>query len=654
MLYDGVKVKRLKRSESFLGIHFDFHAGEDNNEIGANTTKEMIDNIIDLVKPDYIQCDCKGHPGFSSYPTKVGNPAPGIKKDALRVWREATAENGVSLFMHYSGVWDNQAIRHHPSWARIDENGQPDGNFTSTFGPYADELLIPQLRELCDSYGMDGVWIDGDCWATCHDYGRNALERFKAETGILMVPKKPSDPYFFEFTEFCREAFRRYVRHNVDEIHKHSPNFQIASNWAFTSFMPEPVNINVDYISGDYSLQNSVNTARFDSRCMTGQGKPWDLMAWAFSNKWGEKFDSLKSVPQLEQEAAAVLSVGGGFQAYFTQKRDGSVKGWQMRLMKEVAQFCRARQKTCHKAAAVPQVALLYSGTDFYRNNTKLFGPMDEQLDPIKGTLQALLDSQYSVEIKMEHQLQGHMNDFPVIINPGWSSFKPGFREELLEYVKNGGNLLVIGTQAVVNFENELGVKIKEDVNETDGCWLGHGGWLCGVTSAFRRAELKSGTKAFGRMFMENDNIGSYDPAATIASYGNGKIAGAYFNFGERYLNACTPTLRDFIGKLTGELFPKPAVKVTGSHHVDVAVNRIDGKLAVNLVNTSGPHADKTVYVYDEIPPVGPLDITIRYQQEPKKITIMPEGRQTEYLYTDGEINFTLERLLIHDIIIIE
>ena len=89
--------KRLRRSESFLGIHFDFHAGEDCTEIGKNTTPEMIEAVVKTVRPDYVQCECKGHAGFSSYPTKVGNPAPGIAADALRIWREATAENGVSL-----------------------------------------------------------------------------------------------------------------------------------------------------------------------------------------------------------------------------------------------------------------------------------------------------------------------------------------------------------------------------------------------------------------------------------------------------------------------------------------------------------------------------------------------------------------------------
>ena len=42
---------RLKRAESFLGIHFDFHAREDCKDMGKRVTPEMVENIIDLVKP---------------------------------------------------------------------------------------------------------------------------------------------------------------------------------------------------------------------------------------------------------------------------------------------------------------------------------------------------------------------------------------------------------------------------------------------------------------------------------------------------------------------------------------------------------------------------------------------------------------------------
>ena len=187
--------ERLRRADSFLGIHFDFHAGYDCTEVGKNVTPEMIERIIDLVHPDYIQCDCKGHAGISSYPTKVGYPAPGFVRDQLRIWRDVTARRGVALYMHYSGVWDNEAVKHHPDWARVDEKGAIDTRLTSVFGPYTEKLLIPQLEELSDVYSVDGVRVDGECWATERDYGEKALRLFREETGITSVPRSFDDPY---------------------------------------------------------------------------------------------------------------------------------------------------------------------------------------------------------------------------------------------------------------------------------------------------------------------------------------------------------------------------------------------------------------------------------------------------------------------------
>jgi hypothetical protein len=61
--------------------------------------------------------------------------------------------------MHYSGIWDDKAVADHPDWAAINANGKPNDRATSVFGPYADTLMIPQLRELAEEYDVDGVWV---------------------------------------------------------------------------------------------------------------------------------------------------------------------------------------------------------------------------------------------------------------------------------------------------------------------------------------------------------------------------------------------------------------------------------------------------------------------------------------------------------------
>lgn len=475
-LFGSVCVKaaeppRMKRADAFFGIHFDFHAGTDCTRVGARTTPEMVETVIDKVKPDYIQIDCKGHAGYSSYPTKVGNPAPGFVGDPLRIWRDVTAKRGVPLFMHYSGVWDFKAVADHPEWAAINADGKPNERATSVFGPYVDKLMIPQLRELAGEYGVDGVWVDGDCWGTVPDYGDKAVRLFCEQTGAKAAPRKAGDPYWYQWMDFNREGFRRYVRHYVDELKASHPDFQVISNWAFSDHMPERVSANVAGLSGDFSPDDSVNSARFAGRCLEDQGVLWDLMSWSFSRKTRKQ----KPAVQLMQEAALVLAMGGGYQAYFKQDREGAVRDLaEMDVMAEVARFCRARQVYCHHSVAVPQIALLYSTAGHYQESPSLFHWSGSQGgNVLRKALGEILKNNYGVQILSEHQLRGNMSNWPAIVVPGWTYLEPAFRDELAAYARSGGRLLLIGPGPAKLFETELNDKGRNaiiavnEVNDT-------------------------------------------------------------------------------------------------------------------------------------------------------------------------------------------
>jgi hypothetical protein len=646
--------RRLKRSEAFLGIHFDFHAGPDCTEIGKHTTRAMIEAILDQVRPDYLQIDCKGHPGLSSYPTKVGHPAPGFVGDPLRLWREVTAARGVSLYMHYSGIWDSEAVRRHPEWAAVHPDGTPDKNATSPFGPYVDQLLIPQLRELAGEYGVDGVWVDGDCWATIPDHGAAAVKAFREATGLTTVPRQAGEPHWPEWMDFHREAFRRYLRHYVTELKRSHPDFEVASNWAFSDHMPEPVTAEVAFLSGDFSPQDSVNSARFSARCLQNQGKPWDLMSWSFTGPQNEPARSLKSVTQLCQEAAVVLAQGGGYQAYFQQKRDGSIYDWQMRLMAEVARFCRERQAFCHHAEAVPQVALLYSRAAHYRSSPRLFAPWGSAgIQDLRGVLQALLEGQHSVQIVSEHHLSGQMARWPLIVVPDWDHLKPAFRDELVRHVENGGRLLLVGPHIGALFARELDVSL-DGAPETAARFLAHADWLAGVHAPVQAVRPGPRAQPFGTLHARNEPREPAQPAATLAPLGRGRLGAVWFGLGARYLSARTPTARDFLSALVRELFPEPLVTVTGSPQVDVSVMRQRGRLHVNLVNTAGPHADPKVHVYADLPPVGPLEVAIRLPRKPRAVFLEPGERRQRFGYRDGRVLLTVPPVAIHDVVVVE
>ncbi|MDR3197085.1 MAG: hypothetical protein LBU34_04365 [Planctomycetaceae bacterium] len=589
---------RLRRNQSFLGIHFDFHAGTDCTEIGKNTTPEMIHTIINMVHPDYIQTDCKGHRGFSSYPTKMGNQAPGFVGDPLRIWREITAQHGVALYMHYSGVWDTRALELHPEWAVTLADNSHDKEKTSVFGPYVDKLLVPQLKELAGEYGVDGVWVDGECWATVPDYGERAMRLFKETTGINDIPKSANDPYWYEWMQFHREGFRKYLRHYVAAVRSEYPDFQICSNWAFTHHMAEPVSVALDFLSGDYSPNNSINAARYAGRYLASQGIPWDLMAWSFSHAPFPR--EQKPAIQLKREAAVVLALGGGFQAYYTQNRDGSVRLDELAVMAEVAKFARERQPYCHHSVQIPQVALLLSTSDYQRSAGSLF---PQYKGHSQGVLQCLLESQHSVDLMGEETLAPDMSRFPLIVIPEWKYISPAFRVDLIAYAKGGGSLLIIGQETSKQFAELAGISLDGDKQ-------------------------------------------------TIRQLDAGKIGFLPFAVGDAYEKDGSETLRNQVNEAVRLLFPNPPVEVSGSPWVDVSVSRLNGKRMVHLVNTSGDH--KNVGILRSIDPVGPLKVSIRCEQKPSQITLQPSGKTCDFTYSDGKAQLTVDAVEIYEILVVE
>ncbi len=622
-----------RRADSFFGVHFDLHASEDITDAGRSLTYAMVDTFLTKVRPDFIQIDCKGHPGISSYPTKAGFHVNGFEKDPLKLFREVTEKNGVALYMHYSGVWDSKAVREHPAWAMVNANGERSTRLTSFFSPYLDSLMIPQLKELSSVYHVDGAWIDGECWAVEPDWGQASLNRFTRETGITDIPRKPGDKYYPEFLEFTRELFREHLMKYIDAIHEYDPGFQVTSNWSYSSLMPEKVAANVDFLSGDVTPQNGVYRSAFEARCLASQGKPWDLMAWGFSWDGGEMPMNIKSAVQLEQEASEIMAMGGGVQFYFQQNRDLSIKPWIAGMMADIGKFCRERQEFCHKAVPVPQIALLYPAASYQRNaSTAYAGPTGK----LQGALYSILDGQHPVEIRMEHNLTGKKNSYPLIIVPECDFLDGAMIEEMKDYVKNGGNLLLIGPDASLMFTEELGIESAER-SQSGPAFITAGGRIGAIRPEILKTRLGPAATALSMFYDGSDfRDKSAFPSASVASIGKGKIAGIYFNAGTLYSEYRNFVLRDFISEVIDGLMPEKIAEVTGSSLVHVALNRLGGKLYVSLVNTAGDHMGKNTIGYDEIPVVNNLTIRLKLPVSPSKIILQPEGKELKISRSNG------------------
>lgn len=644
------KKQPVSRKDAEFGLHFDFHATQHDYEIGANISEENIRELMEKVHPDFVQYDCKGHAGYASYPTKVGTPAPGIIKDALAVWRKVTDEFGIKLFIHYSGVYDAVAVEQHPEWARIDENGKPDEIAASTFGAYVDELLLPQLREVASAYRLDGMWVDGECWGAKLDYSPAALAAWKKETGFETAPKKRGEPNWREWKDFNRRQFETYLCHWVDELHKTHPNLEVTSNWAYSSMMPKPVVANLDYISGDYAPLKSLNSARFEARYLASSNESWELMAWGF-NGTQSLGGIFKTDIQLQQEASVVLMQGGAFQIYYVPTRAGFVCDDIIRNAASTAKFCRDRQSVCRKNTSVPQVALLFSTETMADKSDTPYAVVNT--DEISGALQALLESHFSVDILPEFRLQPQLSKYPLVVIPDDYQLTDSFKKAITDYVKDGGNLLLLGERCARLFEPLLGVEFIGEPAQVSAELQTKYGIVCenGIWQNVKPISAET----LAMRYPSRDPNRDGEVAATSAVYGKGKVAAVYGPICINFLRTHHPYLRKFIGDTARELFTNPAVEVDAPPCVEVALRTTkDGKLSVHLLNTSNMQESEDRITFDFIPPVGPIEVRLKVAEKPEKVEWVPDGGCIKWSWDDGILTAQIPKLDIYGILVVD
>lgn len=642
-----------KRSDSFFGLHFDFHASPDKSSlpVGGTLKEEDVREICRLLRPDFLQIDCKGHPGWASYPTESGNAMPNIQGDPLALWRRVTKEEDVALYMHYSGVVDQRYAKEHPDQCILNADGSADDfGGTRTFGTYVDDLLIPQMCELAGKYGVNGAWIDGDCWGSHSDFHPDTVKAFEAETGIDLKGKLPAsrgDEYFEEYREFCRELFRKYVRHYVNSVHEKYPDFQIASNWAYTDHMPEPVSSNADFISGDLNPLNGFNSARYAGRAIAQQNQTWDLMSWNFRSNIAEYPGHMPKHPvQIMQEAAAVISLGGGFQNYITQYPDGAPRMEEIRDMKAVADFMRPRESFCFRGRAMHQVALLMSTWDRHLESDSLFSR--NGCGRVMGATSLLCDAGHSTEIVSEHTLCGRCADYPVIVVPElYAGLAPETIKELLEYAQNGGSLLLTGEKTCTLFAEsgaplELSEKITTPHHFTaDGVSFGHI-----LNFRFLSASDEATVASAGPQQRDPRR-----PVAAVVPYGQGKIGVIATDIGLTYLKCAQYQHRMLIRAMLDKLYSPVVRLVHADGKLEVTALRKNDRLMIQLVNANGDHSNPNVATEDFIPACYDVSLAIALKKRPAALMLQPEGRPLDFEYADGVAKVCVDKVALHEII---
>jgi len=655
-------------SRAFVGLHYDLHAGLKDTELGAALTHEHLRAELLKVRPDVVQCDCKGHPGITSWPTEVGTPSPGIVRDALRIHRDVTRELAIPLVMHYSGVWDNQAIALHPDWAVVGPSGEVAGKegfvtgATCNLSPYTAELMIPQLLELIDKYDVDGFWVDGENWATRPCYCDRCREAFLQETGIESPPNAPGDAHWDQWAAFHRRNFDEHVRLYTDAVHARKPECTVCSNWMYSFGQPEEIDVPIDYLSGDFtwkwSLPNAHQEGRFmDGRRLNNPGVSWDLMAWGFTS--GEDHMggwTFKTAAGLCQEAGAVIALGGCFLIYSSPQRNGHLNGWQQDILAEVARFVRARQPWCQDTETASEGAVLHNAAHFYEKTGEvLLADWKGSGKPIAGALHALLENHVSTDVVNAETLLEHLSRYRLVVIPEQTHVSNSLRTALAEWVREGGRLLLAGAETVRGFAVLAGiepageerpgffsVQVGREVTTVRGPWM--------PVSTSGASVLTHILKGPDPAFNEADL-----PAVTVNRVGEGLVAAIPGPLFSHFADTHYPRTRALIGETLSALNPGFSIEMEGPARVHLVARRKENLLLAHLVNTGSGHPlAPSAVIVEDVPRVGPLKVRFHLDHRPRAIYLAPSQDVLRWDFADGVATVHVDSIGTMESVVVE
>src|SRR5581483_197104 len=430
-----------------------------------------------------------------------------------------------------------------------------------------------------------------------------------------------------------RAAVVAHVAAYCDAVHAASPACGVTSNWLASSFQPEDVVPDLDWLSGDSAPGTSPVV---NARALDGRGRPWELMTWAFvTPSPGHPITDQKSAAHLRQEVAVSMVCGGGAVLYDLPERSGHLTGWRQQALADLGDWCRERHHVVQRTTTVPQVAVLQSERHHYLHSPPLFALGEGDL-PVKGAVLALLDSHFSVDLVNEADFGRRGQEYALVVVPEQEDLSAEAVSALERYVFDGGRVLVSGARVAEAMPVLTGAKPVG--SPVEGCALLRSGDASfRATGPWQPVEPVT-ARAVGHLLAswEPDDP-TADVVITTQDFGQGRVVAVHGALFAHHASHGVPRCRQLVAELCRLAGPVLGLEVEAPARLHVALREKGDATVVHLVNMGGWHAlaPATMHV-EEVPPLGPVTVRVRMASPPSGVRLVP-GDEPLAWSSDGE-----------------
>lgn len=667
-------------ADRYRQIHLDFHTAPQIPDVGVDFDAETFADTLAEAGVNWVTLFGKCHHGMSYYPTKakLGQMHPGLKFDLLGAQIEACKKRGLATPVYISARVDQ-----HVGMARADlvvrlEDGKlwgPNAAQASWYQiclgnmEYID-YLAEQTEEVLKNYDADGIFYD-----MCY---------------------YPPDPGCF--CEKClarlekagyarddREAHRRQTFEILREYSTRLANlcYQLRPNATtfFNSRVTPNVHRELDVLT--HLEIESLTTGGWGylyypcwSRLVRTYPRPLQGMTARFHKSWAD-FGGLKTVPQLDYEAATILASGGVVNIGDQLHPRGTLDKGAYKVIGETFQRVAAAEPYCRGAVPVTEIAVLllpepeggvWGGLSNLRVNTSFEGAA--------ATLSAL---------KMQWDGQSPDRDelanYKVVIIPDRGRLDDATKARLDTYLKKGGKVLFSHeatlqdgafmlphspvrylepcpyTPSYMRLGDILGAGLPETefVNYRNSTYVEP----VGGATAFGEVWQPYFNRAPGRFSSHAQtpvDKPTGHPVGVLSA--DGSVAYLYAAVFQGYREDAFYVYKEMVARLLEKLLPEPLVRpisnVPPAMEISVLRQQAENRLVVHLVNFAPQRRTANNEFIEAAVPLNDVAFALRTDKTPTKVFLAPSGEEIPFRQEGACCHVTIPSIVTHQMIAFE
>ena len=651
---------------SFRQVHLDFHTSPSIPGVGSRFDKEQFQAALREGNLNSITVFAKCHHGYCYYPTKYGTPHPTLPEgfDLTGAMVDAAHEIGVAAPIYITGGWCALDAENHPEWHMYNKDGSPTNvniepdakpddprpecawhNLCVT-GAYA-EHIYDITREICDRYPVvdglfyDIIFIDKEC------YCPSCMKGMK-EAGL--DPDNPEDARAYYI-----QAHRKFMLECKRILHEKHPEATIFFNGGADIYRPEyhdiPTHMEMEDLPTSWGGYNKMPPrasfmGRYDKEYLGMTGK--------FHTTWGE-FGGYKNPEALKYEVLLMSMYGAKCSVGDQMPPEGIMDMETYRIIGHAYRALEKMEPWVYPANSTATLGVYLCGR----------AKADEGLHIM------LLENKIDFEVVMPGD---SLEPFKALILPDAVKLSEEEAARIRAFVEKGGSVLLIGESGIADgkFQLDVGAEYVGAAPWTQDYFCagekirlpyGNAPFLCyrgaqeiRLTDGEKLADLYAPyfNRTYATYCSHSNTPYRLEPAESPAAVKKGNVIYLAHPMCEMYYVDGAQLFREIVTAALRLIYqPRYDVTMPSAGRTRLTFQPEEKRYVLHAAYGSPVSRGRTL-VIEDLPPIHQVPVTVRLDEQVKKVTLVPQNEKIPFTQKDGSISFTIPCVQCHQAVEIQ